>query len=83
MLENFAAAIRHGEPLIAPAPEGLRSLTLGNAMLMSSFLGHPVDLPFDADLYESMLQERIRTSGFQKEVRLAPDEDINKSFGYH
>ena len=84
VIENFANAISHGEPLIAPAVEGIRSLTLGNAIMLSSFLDCPVDVPIDGNAYEAALQERIRTSRFQKVVRELPIEtDVGKSFGFH
>jgi predicted dehydrogenase len=63
IIENFANAILHGEPLIAPAPEGLNSVMLGNAIMLSSFLKKTVDIPIAEDCYEHTLQELIRTSG--------------------
>jgi predicted dehydrogenase len=84
VIENFVNAILQGEALIAPGAEGIRSLTLGNAIMHSSFLGCPVELPIDADAYEAALQERIRSSRFQKNVHELPVEsEIGKSFGYH
>ena len=85
VLENFANAILHNEPLIAPAVEGIRSLTLGNGIMFSSFLGQPVELPFDADAYAARLEELIRTSRFKKTVHEVSytDEDLQKAFGYH
>ena len=35
VIENFANAILHGEKLIAPAVEGIHSLALGNAIMLS------------------------------------------------
>ena len=81
--EAFANAVLHGSPLIAQALEGINSLTLGNSIMLSQFLGRPVELPFDADLYEAHLQELIKTSQFQKEVKEGPVGDINKSFGFY
>ncbi len=83
LLENFAEAILHGEPLIARAEEGLNSLALGNAMMLSSFLGKPVDIPFDEDEYAARLAELARTSRFQKPEEKQLEEDLNKSFGFH
>lgn len=48
ILKNFAPAIRGAEPLIAPAAEGVHSLELANAMLLSSFRDRPVALPLGA-----------------------------------
>lgn len=59
ILENFVAAIQHGEPLIAAAAEGIHSVELANAMLMSAFEDRRVELPLDAAAYAARLQERI------------------------
>lgn len=78
--ENFVEAILHGTPLIASAVEGIRSLELGNAIMLSSFLGHPVELPIDAEDYATRLEALIKTSRFQKEVRDHDVSDFSKSF---
>jgi predicted dehydrogenase len=83
LIENFANAILQGEQnvrLIASAPEGLNSLTLANAIMFSSHLGRPLDLPIDSDAYEVRLQELIRGSRFQKTVREMKVEDLGKSY---
>lgn len=79
LTEIFANAILHGGPLVAYAPEGLNSLMLGNAMMLSSFQGKPVDLPIDEEAYAAKLQELIATSRFKKVVRDA-NVDLDKSF---
>jgi predicted dehydrogenase len=79
VIETFANAILRGDPLVAYAPEGLNSLMLGNAMMLSSFQGHPVELPFDEDVYEAKLKELIANSRFKKVVRDA-NVDLAKSF---
>jgi predicted dehydrogenase len=78
----FANAILKGDKLIAPAAEGIRSLTLGNAIMLSSFQGHPVEIPIDEEAYEAKLQDLIRSSNFQKEVKIGGMEDLSKSFGF-
>ena len=62
VLAAFAGAILRGEPLVAGGEEGINGLTLSNAMHLSSFLGRPVEIPFDEDLYESELKKRAATS---------------------
>jgi predicted dehydrogenase len=52
ILENFRDAIVDGTPLLAPAEEAIRSLEVGNAMLLSGLLGVTVELPIDAELME-------------------------------
>jgi len=72
VLKNFTAAIAQGEPLLAPAPEGIHSVELANAMLYSSFTGSPVRIPLDSSKYEKMLKKKIETSTF---VKVATDAD--------
>jgi predicted dehydrogenase len=62
VFEAFAAAILRGEPLIAGGEEGLRGLTLSNAMHLSAFLGRPVEIPFDEHLYYEELMKRVASS---------------------
>ena len=62
VFKAFAAAILRGEPLIAGGEEGINGLTLSNAMHLSAFLGKPVEIPFDEDLYEAELKKRVATS---------------------
>ena len=62
VFQAFAGAILRGEPLVAGGEEGINGLTPSNAMHLSAFLGKPVELPFDEDLYESELMKRVATS---------------------
>ena len=82
ILKNFAAAVLDGAELIAPAEEGIHSVELGNAMLMSGFLNQEIDLPLDGAAYEALLKEKIATSKFQKKVAAParPKGDFASSF---
>ncbi|MGC9347654.1 MAG: Gfo/Idh/MocA family protein [Anaerolineae bacterium] len=80
VLENFANAILTGEPLIAPAEEGINSVELANAMLYSSLQGKPVDLPLDSAAYEAELMQLIKSSTFEKEAIEGVDSDMEDSF---
>lgn len=62
MHRNFIAAILENEPLIAPAREGIWSVELANAMLMSGLQRRPIDLPMDRPAYETLLAELVRRS---------------------
>ncbi|MDD6262953.1 MAG: Gfo/Idh/MocA family oxidoreductase [Clostridiales bacterium] len=62
VLNAFAANILRGEPLVARGEEGINGLTLSNAMHLSSWLGRPVEIPFDEDLYWKELSARIGNS---------------------
>jgi predicted dehydrogenase len=59
ILANFADAILDGAPLIAPAAEGIHSVELANAMLLSTWLGRSVSLPIDGEEYVRELGKRI------------------------
>lgn len=59
VLANFAAAILDGEPLIAPAHEGLHSVELANAMLLSTWSGRTIELPMSATTYSRRLKRKI------------------------
>ena len=60
ILRNFTAAVLHGEPLIAPASEGIHSVELGNAMLLSSMKDLTVRLPMDAEEYDRCLNALMK-----------------------
>ena len=62
VLNAFADHILHGGPLVAPGEEGIRGLSLSNAMHLSAFLGKPVTLPLDEELYYEELMKRVKTS---------------------
>lgn len=62
VLNAFAGHILNNTPLIAEGVEGVRGLTLSNAMHLSSFLGKEVEIPFDAELYYEELQKRVKIS---------------------
>lgn len=68
ILKNFTNAILHGEPLLAPAHEGIHSVELGNAILYSALTGKTMDLPMDGRAYERKLKELIKNSKFQKKT---------------
>lgn len=78
ILKNFSDAVMDGSELMTPAAEGIHSVELANAMLLSGHLGTPVDLPIDSAAYAELLAERIRTSTFKKAVvkdKIASDFD--------
>lgn len=63
VLENFARAILFGEPLLAPAADGMNAVRLANAMILSGWLGVEVPFDFDEDVFLAELNARIRTEG--------------------
>ncbi len=66
IIRNFVDAILHGEPLIARGEEGLASIELANAMLMSQFLNTTLELPLDSAAYEAELNARIKESAARR-----------------
>jgi predicted dehydrogenase len=83
ILQNFTNAILHREPLLCPAADGLHSVELANAALLSSWLGQTVNLPIDAALYEKLLTTKAETSTFQKKhvvKRVATPDDFAQSY---
>lgn len=70
VLNAWANAILHGGKLIANGAEGINGLTLSNAMHLSAFLGKPVEIPFDEDLYYNELMKRVASSKRKVDVKL-------------
>jgi predicted dehydrogenase len=80
IIENFADAILSGEVLVAPAVEGLYSVMLGNAIMLSSFLNKTLQMPIDEDLYKKKLMDLVQNSRYQKTTSDVSDVDMTKSF---
>lgn len=83
VLQNFVDAILDGQPLIAPAPEGIHSVELANAILFSSARNQTVELPLDAPAYERHLKEKFPTSRFRKKAAHSPSalaDDFARSY---
>ena len=66
VIENFANAILHGEELIAQAAEGINSVSMGNAIMLSHFEEKTITLPINGDAYEAKLLDLIESSTFKK-----------------
>lgn len=58
VMKNFTKAILEGTPLLAPGTDGIKGVTIANAMHLSSWLGEDVAIPFDEDLFLSELEKR-------------------------
>jgi predicted dehydrogenase len=83
VLQNFVDAILQGKSLIAPAEEGVHSVELANAMLLSSFADKTVEIPIDAEAYERFLKQKIAASTIRKKIASPPvskADDFSKSF---
>ena len=62
VMKAFAARILRSEKLVAEGVEGIRGLTLSNALYLSSWLDQTVEIPFDENLFLSELNKRRATS---------------------
>jgi predicted dehydrogenase len=83
ILNNFADAVLDGAPLIAPGEEGMYSVELANAMLLSTFERKTIGLPLNAARYEKALKKKTAASKFKKRVvkSVPVKRDLNNSFG--
>jgi len=59
IMQNFVEAILDGAPLIAPGRDGLPSVELANAMLLSSERGNTVPVPIDGQEMAETLQKLV------------------------
>ena len=59
VIENFADAILNGADLIAPAAEGLNSVAINNAIILSAHKRQMVELPFAGDEFAALLEQYI------------------------
>jgi predicted dehydrogenase len=62
VLENFADSILRGTPLVASAEEGIHSVMMSNAIILSARAKRPVSLPLDGGEVEQMLRELAAAS---------------------
>lgn len=63
ILQNWANAIRLGEPLLSPGRDALNELTLSNAAYLSQWTGNvPVTLPMDTAAFDRLLAEHVAAS---------------------
>lgn len=66
--QNFVDAILKNTPLLAPGEEGIKGLSLSNAMQLSTWLDDWVEFPLNEELYYKYLQEKIANSKVKKEA---------------
>ena len=80
MLSNWVLAAENRENLIAPGYEGIKSLSLSNAMYLSTWNDDWVELPIDEDAYYEKLQEKIKNSKFVKKEVTGIKVNMGASF---
>ncbi|MFZ4508067.1 MAG: Gfo/Idh/MocA family protein [Fimbriimonas sp.] len=80
VVQNFVDAILSGKELVAPAREGIHSVELANAMLLSAWTHAAVEFPVDAAAYEAALKAKIENSNFVKKRVEERTSDLAGSF---
>ena len=69
VINAWGGAILRGEPMVADGREGIRGLTLSNAMHLSSWLDQTIALPLDDTLFHEELMKRVATSRRKENVK--------------
>lgn len=59
VMENFVEHLLEGKPLIANGEEGIKGVTLANAIHLSSWLDKEIELPLDEELFFKELSKKI------------------------
>ncbi|MEP4147724.1 MAG: Gfo/Idh/MocA family oxidoreductase [Halioglobus sp.] len=80
VLANFADAIVGDAPLIAPAAEGLKSLALANAMLLSTWESREITFPLQSKIYQSALDQRLSASSLREKTNTEANVDMSASY---
>ncbi|MFK7733255.1 MAG: Gfo/Idh/MocA family protein [Pseudomonadales bacterium] len=80
VLSNFVAAIVQDAELIAPASEGLASLELANAILLSSWEQRSLKMPLNAEEYQNVLQQKLQNSSLRKKADVQVNIDMDASY---
>ncbi len=78
---NFCRAILYGEELVAPGAEGLWSVELANAMILSSHKEERVRIPIKRSEYEELLERlrrRSRPKRVARELRVTDTRHVRK-----
>lgn len=68
IINNWVDAILNGTELLAPGIEGIKGLTISNAMHLSAWTDLSVELPLNEELFFEKLKTRIDNSTFKKSV---------------
>lgn len=73
VLKAFADHILTGAPLVADGVEGIRGLTLSNAMHLSSWLDKTIEIPFDEELFLTELNKKRAKSKVKEDAGIVFD----------
>ncbi len=80
VITNFVRALEGKEELDYKLSEGIKSLELANAMLMSSWTNSEVAMPLDHNAYKAELGKHLENSKLREEVQKVGTIDFSKSF---
>ena len=81
VMNAFASAILHDTPLVAEGVEGIRGLSLSNAMHLSAFTNQTIEIDsLDHDLFYDELMKRVATSRRKVNVTEAVAGDMSGTF---
>ncbi|MEH6582540.1 MAG: Gfo/Idh/MocA family oxidoreductase [Halioglobus sp.] len=80
IIANFADAITGGGELIAPAVQGIPSLSLANAILWSAWSGERIALPLDSQGYQRALEEKLAASQLRVKADIKANVDMDASY---
>jgi len=80
VMRNFVAAIRGEEPLAVDGKDGLKSLALANAALLSTWTDSWVEFPFDEAQFKSLLDSKAKAMKPAKGSSSRRILDLAKSF---
>jgi predicted dehydrogenase len=80
ILRNWTDAIIKGTKLLAPGEEGIRGLSISNAMHLSAWTDQWVEFPLDEGLYLSLLQDKIKNSSHHKKEMTGATFDVKGTF---
>jgi predicted dehydrogenase len=63
VMQNFAAHILTGSPLLAPGEDGINGVNLANSSQLSAWTGREVSNPCDPEEYAAELNKLIEAEG--------------------
>lgn len=78
ILQNFTDAILKGTPLLAPGIEGIKGLSISNAMHLSAWTNSDIDPQnIDEDLFLKLLDDKIKNSTSKKDISSSTILNVN------
>jgi len=79
VIRNFCRSILSGEPLVTPGAEGIHSLELANAIILSSYQKKQVKLPVNGRAYDELIKELCSKSKDKRVIKEQRITDNNLS----